>query len=42
MHLKEFFRPAQVDSSGDTNNVAFGEPGAAQASGFPAPAGSPT
>jgi len=25
MHLKEFFRPAQVDPQGNTNNVAFGD-----------------
>lgn len=25
MHLKEFFRPAQVDAAGNTNNVAFGD-----------------
>jgi acyl CoA:acetate/3-ketoacid CoA transferase beta subunit len=25
MHLKEFFRPAQVDSQGSTNNVVFGD-----------------
>jgi acyl CoA:acetate/3-ketoacid CoA transferase beta subunit len=25
MHLKEFFRPAQVDAQGNTNNVVFGE-----------------
>ena len=25
LHLKEFFRPAQVDAAGNTNNVAFGD-----------------
>jgi acyl CoA:acetate/3-ketoacid CoA transferase beta subunit len=25
MHLKEFFRPAQVDPQGNTNNVVFGD-----------------
>jgi glutaconate CoA-transferase, subunit B len=25
MHLKEFFRPAQVDAQGNTNNVVFGD-----------------
>ncbi len=27
LHLKEFFRPAQVDAAGNTNNVAFGDLG---------------